>query len=237
MGGQQARRGATAGPTLTRPAAARRSHRALGSPVIGAVATLLRCPVCQEAAAGEVGVCQACRSELEAAVQRLPPPNGASFWLGPYAGPWLRLVHALKFAGERRLAPYLGGLLAVRCAAGRWRPHVVCHVPASSERLVQRGYDQAALLACHAAGALHVEHVSLLGRAAPAARQARLGRAARAHNAGSTFAARYAPGRRVLLVDDVMTTGATAAACGAALMAAGAAEVRTAVVARTSGRS
>jgi predicted amidophosphoribosyltransferase len=41
----------------------------------------------------------------------------------------------------------------------------------------------------------------------------------------------------VLLVDDVMTTGATAAACGAALMAAGAAEVRTAVVARTSGRS
>ncbi len=42
---------------------------------------------------------------------------------------------------------------------------------------------------------------------------------------------------RVLLVDDVMTTGATAAACGTALMAAGAAEVRTAVVARTSGRS
>jgi len=156
--------------------------------------------------------------------------------LGPYAGPWLRLVHALKFGGERRLATYLGDLLATRCMAGSWRPNTVCHVPAAPERLVKRGYDQAALLAVTVAATLRVEHVPLLVRAAPAARQARLGRTARALNAGAAFGARRAPGRRVLLVDDVMTTGATAAACSALLLAAGATEVRTAVVARTSGR-
>jgi ComF family protein len=208
----------------------------IGSALTRAVAPLLRCHVCQEAVASEVGVCEPCRLEVEAAVRRLPPPNGSSFWLGPYAGPWLRLVHALKFQGERRMAVYLGDLLATRCLSGSWRPHIVCHVPASPERLVKRGYDQAALLAQGTAAKLHVEHVALLGRAAAAERQARLGRAARAQNADRAFAARYAPGRRVLLVDDVMTTGATAAACSAALSSAGAAEVRTAVVARTSSR-
>lgn len=218
-------------PATTNDGVGRFLSATLGS----AVATLLRCHVCLSAVAGAAGVCRPCRHALEDAVARLPPPTGGSFWLGPYAGPWLRLVHALKFGGERRLAPFLGGLLAARCLAGTWRPTAVCHVPASSQRLLQRGYDQAALLAGATATVMGLELAALLTRAAPAARQAQLGRAARAANAGGTFRARYAPGRRVLLVDDVMTTGATSAACGAALLAAGAAEVRTVVVARTSG--
>ena len=211
-----------------------RLRRALGSTVLHAAAPLLRCHVCQESVAGSSGVCDPCRASLHTAIQRLPPPTGSAFWLGPYAGPWLRLVHALKFGGERRLAACLGDLLATRCVAGTWRPTTVCHVPASPERMRERGYDQAELLAKSVAASLGLEHVALLVRAAPAARQARLGRAARAVNAGGAFRARYAPDRRVLLVDDVMTTGATAAACSAALLAAGAADVRTAVVARTS---
>lgn len=210
--------------------------RALGATVANAVAPLLRCHVCQAAVAAGSGVCEPCRITLEDAVERLPPPTGNSFWLGPYAGPLLRLVHALKFEGERRLAAYLGGLLATRCLAGQWRPNTVCHVPAAPQRVAERGYDQAALLATAVAQSLGLEHVTLLLRAAPGTRQARLGRAARALNAGSAFRARHAPGRLVLLVDDVMTTGATAAACSAALLAAGASEVRTAVVARTTGR-
>ena len=211
-----------------------RLRQALGASLVSAAAPLLRCHVCQETVAGDSGVCDTCSSALEVAILRLPPPTGSAFWLGPYAGPWLRLVHALKFGGERRLAAYLGGLLARRCLAGRWRPDTVCHVPASPDRVVERGYDQAALLATSVAASLGLAHVALLVRAGPAARQALLGRAARAVNAGGAFRARYAPGREVLLVDDVMTTGATAAACSAALLAAGAAEVRVAVIARTS---
>ncbi len=199
------------------------------------VAPMLRCPVCRAAVAGTTGVCGACDDVIDTALARLPPPTGGAFWLGPYAGPWLRLVHALKFRGESRLAEYLGGKLAARCAAGAWRPTVITHVPGDHTRVVLRGYDQALLLAAATAAVLQVEHVALLTRTARAARQAHLGRAARALNASSTFLSRYAPGRAVLLVDDVMTTGATAAACTAALLEAGAIEVRTAVVARTSG--
>jgi len=203
--------------------------------MVALVAPLRRCPVCTLAVAAAVGVCDACDALLDASLAELPPPTGGSFWLGPYAGPWLRLVHALKFRGERRLVDYLGTKLAARCAAGAWRPNVVTHVPADPARVATRGYDQARLLARAAALALGVEHATLLARAAPSARQAHLGRAARAINAAATFRSRYAPGRQVLLVDDVMTTGATAMACSQALLAAGAVEVRTVVVARTSG--
>lgn len=191
--------------------------------------------MCRVAVSATVGVCRGCDEAIDAALARLPPPTGSAFWLGPYAGPWLRLVHALKFSGESRLADYLGGKLAVRCATGTWRPTLVTHVPGDPARVAARGYDQARSLATAAAAALDVEHVTLLTRRSSSVRQAQLGRAARALNASSSFRSRYAPGRVVLLVDDVMTTGATAAACSAALLAAGAAEVRTAVVARTSG--
>lgn len=189
--------GRTHRSVVTPRAPAHELRHVLGASLARAIAPLLRCHVCQQAVAGESGVCESCRLELESAIRRLPPPTGSSFWLGPYAGPWLRLVHALKFGGERRLATYLGDLLATRCMAGSWRPNTVCHVPAAPERLVKRGYDQAALLAVTVAATLRVEHVPLLVRAAPAARQARLGRTARALNAGAAFGARRAPGRRV----------------------------------------
>ena len=197
------------------------------------VAPLQRCPVCREAIATAVGVCGACDVLIARAIAALPPPTGSIVSLGPYAGPWLRLVHALKFKGERRLAEYLGARLAQRCGAGHWRPNIVCHVPAAERRAAERGYDQADLIARAVARALRVEHTALLTRTGAAARQAHLGRAARALNASTAFRSRYAPGRSVLLIDDVMTTGATAEACAAALLAAGAQEVRTAVVART----
>src|SRR5690606_30082019 len=148
----------------------------LGSTVLHAAAPLLRCHVCQESVAGSSGVCDPCRASLHTAIQRLPPPTGSAFWLGPYAGPWLRLVHALKFEGERRLAACLGDLLATRCVAGTWRPTTVCHVPASPERTRDRGYAQAELLAKSVAPALGVGPVAFPVPAAPAAGPARGGR-------------------------------------------------------------
>lgn len=205
----------------------------IGPALARTVAPLLRCPVCLAAPAGDGGLCRDCDSLLDAALARLPPPSGAVTWLGPYAGPWLRLVHAMKFAGGVRLADTFGGKLAARCLRWSWRPDLVCHVPASPARLAERGYDQAERLARTAAAGLGAEHAAALARSGAAAKQATLSRPARALNADGAFRSRRLPGRRVLLVDDVLTTGATAAACTRALLDAGAAEVRTAVVART----
>lgn len=198
-----------------------------------AAGSLRRCPCCSQGAAAADGVCPDCAELLEEAIAALPAPTGPTFWLGAYAGPWLRLVHALKFEGDRRLAGMLGRLLARRLAGAAFLPQLVAHVPASPGRLSERGFDQAALLAAAVADELGVAVRTLLSRSTASLSQARLSRAERALNAGVSFVATPCTGRRVLLVDDVLTTGATTGACSAALVAAGAKEVWTAVVART----
>jgi len=210
--------------------------------------SLRRCPVCQGRAAGAAGVCGGCESLLQGAIEALPPAGGPQFWLGAYAGPWLRLVKALKYEGDRRVADLLGGLLARRLQAASFRPTVITHVPASPGRLHERGFDQSELLAAALAASLAASIATsgvfasgtiptgkLLSRAQGSRSQGRLSRAERTVNAGASFTAVACRAQRVLLVDDVVTTGATAAACSAALLEAGAAEVWTALVARTVG--
>lgn len=198
-----------------------------------ATGSLRRCPVCAHEPAGSHGACRGCEERLAAAIAALPPPTGPVVWLGAYAGPWLRLVHGLKFDGDRRLATLLGRLLALRLERAAFEPHLVVHVPASPARLRERGFDQAELLAAALATGLTASARSLLSRSTSSLSQASLSRAQRTLNAGASFDARACPGRKVLLVDDVLTTGSTAAACTAALIRSGAAEVWTAVVART----
>lgn len=199
----------------------------------GTLGALDACPACQRAPAGAEGVCEACRAWLAAAVAAAPPPVGDRCWLGPYAGPWERLVKAMKHGGARRLGPFLGALMAARVSAWGFVPDAVTHVPTSARRRAERGFDQAAVLAAALADRLGRRHLSLLTRAPTSRSQQRLSRASRAANVGGAYAARGRTGGRVLLVDDVLTTGATALACAAALVAAGAREVRVAVVART----
>lgn len=196
------------------------------------------CAACRRAPAGRDGVCASCRERLWAGVAALASPAGDVVHLGPHAGPWRRLVHGLKFRGERDVAAFLGALLGARMLRGRWRPDLITHVPTDPRRLARRGYDQAGLLARALAASVGCAHRTLLVRARSTPRQAGLGRAARranvrgafTHASGATGSVR---GARVLVVDDVYTTGASLDACRAALLAAGAAEVRFAVVART----
>lgn len=206
---------------------------ALMSGLRRAAGELRRCPMCGSRPAARVGTCSPCEARLLAAIAALPSPPGPVFWLGAYAGPWLRLVQALKYSGDRRLAALLGGLLATRLAASSFRPEVVVHVPASPERLSERGFDQAESLAAAIATVAGRRQGALLARALSSRSQGRLSREARALNAGASFVASPCAGSRVLLVDDVLTTGATTAACSSALVAAGAKEVWVAVVART----
>lgn len=178
-------------------------------------------------------MCAACAAWLEAAAATLPPPAGEWCWVGPYAGPLHRCVSAFKHRGGKRIGDFLGRLLAARVAAWRFEPDCVTHVPASGPRLAERGFDQAAVLAAVVAHAAGRPHVATLARSPVAGSQKRLTRAGRAVNAGGAFGATSGVTGRVLLVDDVLTTGSTYRACAAALVAAGAKEVRGAFVART----
>lgn len=206
------------------------------------LAGLAPCPACGVRPAGATGVCGPCRTLLRAATAELTERPGDVVWLGPYAGTWLRLVHALKYRGARRLADFLGELLALRVAQAGWcsgARHLdrVTHVPTTAGRTRERGFDQAELLAAAVAAHLGVRRVAALRRVRTTAKLAARGRTERAALLAGAFEARYLPGRNVLLVDDVLTTGATLESAGKALLGRGATGVRCAVVARTVRRS
>lgn len=151
----------------------------------------------------------------------------------PYAGPGRALVLRLKHGDRPDLAPALGLWLA-RAAAPLLVPgQVLVPVPLHWTRLLSRRYNQAALLA-HAAGrALGLPVLpDALGRSRRTPSMGHLGRAARADAMAAAIRPRRALGGPVLLIDDVMTSGATLAAAAEAATEAGATDVRVLVVAR-----
>jgi ComF family protein len=149
-----------------------------------------------------------------------------------------RIVHQLKYRGWHALA----GLLAERMAAVAWpsdvhEPAIVVAVPTTARRVRERGYNQAQLLAEGLGRATGREVRCLLRRGSAAHTQTTLQPAARAANVAGAFAvggadAGAVAGAHVLLVDDVLTTGATAAECARALADAGACCIRLMTFAR-----
>lgn len=180
--------------------------------------------------AGRDGPCGRCRR------RRQPFAVGAS--LGPYEGPLRVLVQQLKYHGRRRAASRVAALLledeAVRRLVGT--SDLVVPVPLHPRRRRERGYNQSALIAAELArmgGVAHREDVLVRRRDTPP--QAGRSAAERRRNVEDAFGVRRrgaVAGRVVTLVDDVVTTGATARACASALASAGAAEVRLLTVAR-----
>lgn len=197
-------------------------------------------------------LCDACVAELRGPEHTRPCPRcGAPYgslvctecWstefafegsvaLGSLEGALARAVVLHKDAGEERLGELLGVMLAERvaCAWSGW-PEAVTWVPPTRAALDRRGFDHAAAIALPVAARLRVPAVALLARG-QARDQRRLGRLARMRAARGTFVASARTGGRILLVDDVFTTGATLDAAAEALLAAGAQVVRNAVVAR-----
>lgn len=148
-------------------------------------------------------------------------------WCASFGGPARACLHALKYDGERRLAQPLGRLMARRWRAVGIGGEVLVPVPVHAARRRERGFDQAELLAQEAARALGLPVVAALRRAARTTAQHALGRGARAGNVGHAFSVDTPlgpaiAGKWLILVDDVVTTGATISACADALYGAGA---------------
>ena len=177
-------------------------------------------------------------------------------WCAPFAGVVRHSLHALKYKGERRLAGPLGSAVARRWARAGAGGDLVVHVPVHATRARRRGFDQARLIAEVAARDLGLPHGSILERHRETIAQFDLDRRQRSSNVrgafrlvGSSRALRDTPGapagsreaaghrpvlaaRWILLVDDVMTTGATLSACATVLLDAGAMGVSAITVAR-----
>jgi predicted amidophosphoribosyltransferase len=149
----------------------------------------------------------------------------------------------LKFGGGVQAVPFLGQLLALRLRStglveGFGGPVALVPVPLARADFARRGFNQAEEFARQAARRLGLKvDARLLRKLRPTPPQATLDHTARAENLKGAFAApaaraaRYARGG-VVLVDDVMTTGATAVECARTLRAAGVGCVRVAVIAR-----
>lgn len=166
----------------------------------------------------------------------VPPPVARTAAVARYEGVARRLVHALKFRGHDILVPRCGALMAsaARALGLDERLDGVVPVPSTGKRNRDRGYDPGALLAEEVARRLGRPLRPLLSRAREAPPQSTVPAAERRRNVlGAFSSSSRAHGLALLLVDDVMTTGATAFEAARTLQAAGASGVALLVLART----
>jgi len=179
------------------------------------------------APAAAPGTCEACLRE--------PPPFDAARAAAAFAGPLREAVHALKFRGARGLARPLARLVLESPGATMLDgADALVPVPLAPARQRERGFNQATLIA-ERLGRAHGVPVRprWLRRQRPTLAQTELSAAERRRNVAGAFAASPAvAGLRLVVVDDVFTTGATAAECARALRAAGARGVAVLTVAR-----
>lgn len=187
------------------------------------------CAACDTPVPQLTAFCAPCAGTVE--------PSDDPLTVGQFGGALATAIHKLKFGDRPDLARPLGALLASRCLAAAFSPRtvdVVVPVPLGLLRLSQRGYNQSQLLAARVGAALGVPVLPLaLARLRETEAQASLHREARALNLRGAIACRTRrlSGRRVLLVDDVRTTGATLDAAATAVAMGGGLVVGAATVA------
>lgn len=182
--------------------------------------------------------CPKC-NRLEPTGRYCPACRKSTALTGIFAGAYFReplvaAVHGLKYRSAKVLTPHLAKYLVGAVAPGRFQRALVVPIPLHPRKLARRGHNQADLLAAAFSKETGLATNHDLCRVRDTRSQTGLGRVGRAANVEGAFAWRgqSLAGRQVLLVDDVLTTGATLNSAAAALRAAGAREVWGLVVAK-----
>lgn len=218
-------------------------------PVCRAWSHTCLCTDCQARFAAPLPRCRRCGLRTPQAVDACghclhqPPPMARTVVVADYGFPWDRLLADFKYHQQPELAASLARLLAqaIQRDGEPW-PEWVLPVPLAAQRLRERGYNQAWELARRLPAQLNAPALralpELLQRLRDTPHQTGLSRAERLANLRHAFMVEPSlsatlAGRRVALVDDVLTTGATAATVAQCLLDAGAAEVQLWVLART----
>jgi len=201
--------------------------------------TRLVCVECESSLPRPRSSCVRCAIALPAGdvcgeCQRHPPQFDEAVSAFEYRFPIDRLVQRFKYAGDLALGRWLAEQLAARLARVD-PPALVVAPPSSPERLRERGFNPGLEIAKTVASKLRLKSsIDAVSRTRKSAPQPGLGRKARRRNLEGVFDCRLPlAGRHVAIVDDVLTTGATADSVAAVLRKAGAARVSVWVVART----
>jgi len=192
-----------------------------------------RCPSC---GAPLPGFADASGSLCLECVRRPPPYSGARSF-GYYSTEMRQVIHELKFGGRRPLVKLLAPLMA-EVFFQSWRREdfdLITSVPLHSARRRERGFNQAELLGRELARVVGLPEMRTARRATATQSQVGLSDAQRLENVRNAFSCTHTgrvAGKKVLLVDDVMTTGATVASTAGALIDAGAEKVSVLTAAR-----
>jgi len=170
----------------------------------------------------EVSFCDGCKPLIEPASRAFQPPapTAAAF---VYGGPLAEAIRAVKYQGRTDYIPALGGMLSTAALPYAGLVDAVIPMPLHPKRLRARGFNQAALLARSVSRKLGVQlDLGILERIRDTPEQAGLSRSDRVLNVKGAFRVRTRDRTgRVLLIDDVRTTGATLASAAEVLLEAG----------------
>jgi ComF family protein len=186
-------------------------------------------------------LCSSCRRGLRWLAAEQDGGAAVEAWAAVgYEGPARALVGALKFRGAVRLADAMAAQMAANAPPGLLDGVTLVPVPLHRARRRRRGFNQAEQLARALAARSELRVSDCLERARGSARASQVGRGRNERLSALVGSVRLREGApvplRALLVDDVVTTGATLDACAAALARAGVRDIRAIVYARTPGR-